>query len=167
MAQKGNTSSLQEGLGTTNQLEALFRYCFPCCPSCPAYAIQMGQATWSSWAAIQKYNLTLPVSMEVRCRCDCIIFTLYPHGHFLAARRLEDFLHLFHCPVHLTGWAHVYFGDYHEDGHTQGKSKAKVLLCGSNCQNENAMYQYWIFAYLLCIRVSELHFSELIHRAIS
>ena len=39
------------------QVEAVFLYCSPDCPSCPANAIQMGQATWAIWAATKKYSL--------------------------------------------------------------------------------------------------------------
>ena len=37
--------------------EAVFLYCCPDCTSCPANAIQMGQATWAIWAAIKTQSL--------------------------------------------------------------------------------------------------------------
>ena len=37
-------------------LPAVFLYCRPDCPGCPANTIRMGQAIWATWASIKKYN---------------------------------------------------------------------------------------------------------------
>ena len=42
-----------------SQVKAIFLYCSPDCPSCPANVIQMSQATLALWTAIKKYGLSL------------------------------------------------------------------------------------------------------------
>ena len=37
----------------------VFLYYCPDCTSCPVNVFQMGQATWTIWAALKKYSLTL------------------------------------------------------------------------------------------------------------
>ena len=46
----------------------------PNCLSCPAYAIQMTQATWAIWAAIKKYS-------HIVLTCEELIYPLTPHSH--------------------------------------------------------------------------------------
>ena len=39
-------------------IQAVFLYCYPDWPSCPANVIQMAWATWAIWVAIKKYSLS-------------------------------------------------------------------------------------------------------------
>ena len=40
------------------EIKAVFLCCCSDCQTCPANAIQMGQATWKVWAAVKKYDLS-------------------------------------------------------------------------------------------------------------
>ena len=46
-----STLAIQNCTGNFNSCVPLF------CPDCPANAMQMGQATWAIWTAIEKYSL--------------------------------------------------------------------------------------------------------------
>ena len=98
--------------------QAIFLHCNQVFPSCPANAIQMGQATWAIWAAIKKYHLIAPYfcSGHHPSICVCFIFS------FISINSQSFISVLFSC------WSMFGFCSHHSSSHFHSFSHYSFLV---------------------------------------